>query len=142
MRRARGVALIVALVILVPLTLIAVVMMQSSGVDLKMAGAAASLQQAEHRIEGMIESALLQAGLSSKIATMGASSALSVNGNTVNMERRGEGESVCKRKVDASSQNVIPSCRYVELQAAATYGKNSRAMNWTAGVEQPLLKAE
>lgn len=140
MRRARGVALIVALVILVPLTLIAVVMMQSSGVDLKMAGAAASLQQAEHRIEGMIESALLQAGLSSKIATMGASSAISVNGNTVNMERRGE--SVCKRKVDASSQNVIPSCRYVELQATATYGKNSRAMNWTAGVEQPLLKAE
>lgn len=140
MKRMRGVALVVALVILVPLTLIAVVMMQSSGVDLKMAGAAASLQQAEHRIEGIIESALLQAGLSSRIATMGASAALSVNGNTVDMARRGE--SVCKRKVDASSQNVIPSCRYVEMQAGGTYGKNSRAMTWTAGVEQPLLKAE
>lgn len=41
MNHQRGVALIVALIILVPLTLIAVVVMQSSGQDLKMAGSAA-----------------------------------------------------------------------------------------------------
>lgn len=37
-KKNQGVALIVALVILVPLTLIAVVVMQSSGMSLKMAG--------------------------------------------------------------------------------------------------------
>jgi type IV pilus assembly protein PilX len=75
---------------------------------------------------------------------MGASAALSVYGNnistTVNMTRRAE--TVCKRKFNASSQNVIPSCRYIEMQAGVNYGKNARPLNWIAGVEQPLLKSE
>ncbi|MFV3353116.1 pilus assembly PilX family protein, partial [Aeromonas veronii] len=57
-KKNQGVALIVALVILVPLTLIAVVVMQSSGMSLKMAGSSASLQRAEHEVEGTLESAL------------------------------------------------------------------------------------
>lgn len=48
MKSQSGVALIIALIILVPLTLIAVVVMQSSGQDLKMAGSSASFRQAEH----------------------------------------------------------------------------------------------
>ncbi|MEN9585855.1 MULTISPECIES: pilus assembly PilX family protein [Aeromonas] len=144
MKAIHGIALIVALVILVPLTLIAVVVMQSSGIDLRMAGASASVQQAEHQVEGIIENALQQNGLSTRISTMGASAALSVYGNnistTVNMTRRAE--TVCKRKFNASSQNVIPSCRYIEMQAGVNYGKNARPLNWIAGVEQPLLKSE
>ena len=144
MKSIDGIALIVALVILVPLTLIAVVVMQSSGIDLRMAGAAASIQQAEHQVEGVIENALQQNDLSTRISTMGASAALSVSGNniatTVNMTRRAE--TVCKRKFNASSQNVIPSCRYIEMQAGVNYGKNSRPLSWTAGIEQPLLKSE
>ncbi len=57
-KKHQGVALIVALVILVPLTLIAVVVMQSSGMSLKMASSSASLQRAEHEVEGTLESAL------------------------------------------------------------------------------------
>ncbi|MGL5128108.1 MAG: pilus assembly PilX family protein [Aeromonas popoffii] len=144
MKAIHGIVLIVALVILVPLTLIAVVVMQSSGIDLRMAGASASVQQAEHQVEGIIENALQQNGLSTRISTMGVSAALSVYGNnistTVNMTRRAE--TVCKRKFNASSQNVIPSCRYIEMQAGVNYGKNARPLNWIAGVEQPLLKSE
>ncbi|MGL5974915.1 MAG: pilus assembly PilX family protein, partial [Aeromonas sobria] len=44
-QQQQGIALIVALVILVPLTLIAVVVMQSSGMSLKMAGSGATLQR-------------------------------------------------------------------------------------------------
>lgn len=142
--RIQGVALIIALIILVPLTLIAIIVMQSSGIDLRMAGASASIQQAEHQVEGVLESALQQSGLSTRIATMGTSAALSISGNnittSVSMTRRAE--TICKRKFNASSQNVIPSCRYVEMQAGVNYGKNSRPLNWTAGVEQPLLKSE
>ncbi|HHQ4887217.1 TPA: pilus assembly PilX family protein, partial [Aeromonas veronii] len=68
-KKHQGVALIVALVILVPLTLIAVVVMQSSGMSLKMASSSASLQRAEHEVEGTLESALGDTSLSTQIAT-------------------------------------------------------------------------
>lgn len=145
MRSQRGVALIVALIILVPLTLIAVVVMQSSGQDLKMAGSAASFRQAEHRLEGIIEAAMQSSNLSTLISSMGpnlgASAAISVNSSNASaaVALTNRAETVCKRKVEASSNNVIPACKYVELQANVNYGKYARPLNWTVGAEQPLL---
>lgn len=141
MKTQRGVALIVALFILLPLTLIAVVVMQSSGQDLKMAGSAASLRQAEHQLEGVIEAAMRSNNLSTLIANMGASAAVSVNSSNVStsVSLIDRSETVCKRKFDASSQNVIPACKYAEIQAELNYGKHARPMDWTVGVEQPLL---
>ena len=145
MKSQHGVALIVALIILVPLTLIAVVVMQSSGQDLKMAGSAANFRQAEHRLEGIIEAAVQSNNISTVIAGMGsalgASAAISVNSsnNSASVALTNRTETVCKRKVDASSSNVIPACKYVELQANVNYGKYVRPLTWIAGVEQPLL---
>lgn len=141
MKYQRGVALIVSLIILVPLTLIAVVVMQSSGQDLKMAGAAASFRQAEHRLEGIIEAAMQSNNVSTLIANMGASAAISVNSSNASaaVALTNRTETICKRKVDASSNNVIPVCKYVELQANVNYGKYARPLTWTTGVEQPLL---
>lgn len=68
-KKNQGVALIVALVILVPLTLIAVVVMQSSGMSLKMAGSSASLQRVEHEVEGTLESALSDTSLNTNCNT-------------------------------------------------------------------------
>ena len=145
MRYQRGVALIVALIILLPLTLIAVVVMQSSGQDLKMAGSSASFRQAEHRLEGIIEAAMQSNNISTVIAsmgsTLGASAAISVNSSNASaaVALTNRAETVCKRKIDASSNNVIPACKYVELQANVNYGKYVRPLTWIAGVEQPLL---
>lgn len=141
MRTQRGVALIVALIILVPLTLIAVVVMQSSGQDLKMAGAAASFRQAEHRLEGIIEAAMQSNNVSTLISNMGASAAITVNSSNASaaVALTTRTETVCKRKVEASSNNVIPACKYVELQTTVNYGKYASQLNWVAGVEQPLL---
>lgn len=141
MRSQRGVALIVALVILVPLTLIAVVVMQSSGQDLKMAGSAASFRQAEHRLEGIIEAAMQSNNVSTLISNMGASAAVTVNSSNASaaVALTTRTETVCKRKVEASSNNVIPACKYVELQTNVNYGKYASQLNWVAGVEQPLL---
>ena len=145
MRSQRGVALIVALIILLPLTLIAVVVMQSSGQDLKMAGSSASFRQAEHRLEGIIEAAMQSNNISTVIAgmgsTLGASAAISVNSSNASaaVALTNRAEIVCKRKIDASSSNVIPACKYVELQANVNYGKYVRPLTWIAGVEQPLL---
>lgn len=141
MRQQRGVALVVALFILIPLTLIAVVVMQSSGQDLRMAGSAASLRQAEHQLEGVMEAAMQSSNVSSLIANMGVSAAISVNSSNVSasVALRDRAETVCKRKFDASSQNVIPACRYVEMQSTLNYGKHTSTMSWTLGVEQPLL---
>lgn len=146
MRTQRGVALIVALIILVPLTLIAVVVMQSSGQDLKMAGSAASFRQAEHRLEGIIEAAMQSNNLATRIANMGlgSSNAVSISVSSSNASSAvtltGRTEVICKRKFDASSQNSIPSCKYVEMQAGVNYGKYARPIQFTVGVEQPLLK--
>ena len=145
MRSQRGVALSVALIILLPLTLIAVVVMQSSGQDLKMVGSSASFRQAEHRLEGIIEAAMQSNNISTVIAgmgsTLGASAAISVNSSNASaaVALTNRTETVCKRKVDASSNNVIPACKYVELQANVNYGKYVRPLTWIAGVEQPLL---
>lgn len=141
MRTQRGVALIVALIILVPLTLIAVVVMQSSGQDLKMAGSAASFRQAEHRLEGIIEAAMQSNNVSTLISNMGASAAITVNSSNASaaVALTTRTETVCKRKVEASSNNVIPACKYVELQTIVNYGKYASQLNWVAGVEQPLL---
>ncbi|EKP0299852.1 type IVa pilus pseudopilin TppD [Aeromonas veronii] len=142
MKHSRGVALIVALVILAPLTLIAVVLMQSGGMDLRASGAAAALQQVEHRVEGIIGGAMQQAGLATQIAQMpSVSTATStVSGSMGNATMQYRSETVCKRRFDATSKNVIPACRYVELEASQAYGKQRRPMTWTVGVEQPLLK--
>ncbi|WP_349919649.1 type IVa pilus pseudopilin TppD [Aeromonas veronii] len=141
MKRQRGVALIVALIILVPLTLIAVVVMQSSGQDLKMAGSAAIFRQAEHRLEGIIEAAMQSNNVSTLISNMGASAAITVNSSNASaaVALTTRTETVCKRKVEASSSNVIPACKYVELQTSVNYGKYASQLNWVAGVEQPLL---
>lgn len=141
MRTQRGVALIVALIILIPLTLIAVVVMQSSGQDLKMASSAASFRQAEHRLEGIIEAAMQSNNVSTLISNMGASAAITVNSSNASaaVALTTRTETVCKRKVEASSNNVIPACKYVELQTTVNYGKYASQLNWVAGVEQPLL---
>lgn len=141
MKSQRGVALIVALIILVPLTLIAVVVMQSSGQDLKMAGSAGSFRQAEHRLEGIIDAAMQSNNVSTLISSMGASAAITVNSSNASaaVALTTRTETVCKRKVEASSNNVIPACKYVELQTTVNYGKYASQLNWVAGVEQPLL---
>ncbi|MCF5851091.1 MULTISPECIES: type IVa pilus pseudopilin TppD [Aeromonas] len=139
-KKNQGVALIVALVILVPLTLIAVVVMQSSGMSLKMAGSSASLQRAEHEVEGALESALSDTSLSTQIATQAIGTSAAI-GTTTPTTLTVNTESVCKRKFEASSQNVTPACRYAEATTSSAYGKVNSQMTFTAGVEQPLLSA-
>lgn len=140
-QQQQGIALIVALVILVPLTLIAVVVMQSSGMSLKMAGSSASLQRAEHEVEGTLESALSDTSLSTQIATQAIGVSAAIGTTTPATTLTVNTESVCKRKFEASSQNVTPACRYAEATTFSAYGKVNSQMTFTAGVEQPLLSA-
>ncbi|MEH8160018.1 type IVa pilus pseudopilin TppD [Aeromonas veronii] len=140
-QQQQGIALIVALVILVPLTLIAVVVMQSSGMSLKMAGSSASLQRAEHEVEGTLESALSDTSLSTQIATQAIGVSAAIGTTTPSTTLTVNTESVCKRKFEASSQNVTPACRYSEATTSSAYGKVNSQMTFTAGVEQPLLSA-
>ncbi|HDO1356468.1 type IVa pilus pseudopilin TppD [Aeromonas veronii] len=140
-QQQQGIALIVALVILAPLTLIAVVVMQSSGMSLKMAGSSASLQRVEHEVEGTLESALSDTSLSTQIATQAIGVSAAIGTTTPSTTLRVNTESVCKRKFEASSQNVTPACRYAEATTSSAYGKVNSQMAFTAGVEQPLLSA-
>lgn len=140
-QQQQGIALIVALVILVPLTLIAVVVMQSSGMSLKMAGSGASLQRAEHEVEGTLESALGSANLSSQIATQAIGVSAAIGTTTPTTTLTVNTETVCKRKFEASSQNVTPACRYADATTSSAYGKINSQMTFTAGVEQLLLSA-
>ncbi|MBL0557119.1 PilX N-terminal domain-containing pilus assembly protein [Aeromonas caviae] len=139
--KQRGVALIVALVILLPLMLIAVTVMQSSSMSLKMAGSGASFQRSQHMTEGGLDAALAEINLSSTIATLAAGVPKSIGDPSIPTAIKLQAESVCKRKFKANSQNVTPACRYAEATASNTYGKTASQITFTAGVEQPLLKA-
>ncbi|MFQ2612532.1 pilus assembly PilX N-terminal domain-containing protein [Aeromonas caviae] len=142
--KQRGVALIVALVILLPLMLIAVTVMQSSSMSLKMAGSGASFQRSQHMTEGGLDAALAEINLSSTIATIATLAAgvpKSIGDPSIPTAIKLQAESVCKRKFKANSQNVTPACRYAEATASNTYGKTASQITFTAGVEQPLLKA-
>ena len=137
--RQYGVALIVALVILVPLTFIAVIAMQSSGISLKIAGSSAAIQRVEHATEGGIERAINSTGISSTIANLMDNTPIAIGDNVNPTNILLKVETVCRRKFLASSQNVIPSCRYAEINTSGNYGKMNNQLIFIAGVEQPLL---
>ncbi|WP_108652175.1 pilus assembly PilX family protein [Dongshaea marina] len=146
-RKEKGAALFVAVLIIIPLTLLAVVVMSTSGLDLKMAGASAGFVQSSHILEGAMEETLDDTNLPGDLASMTSAATMTKNpamGGIVTFTYRAE--ITCKRRVDASSTNTIPACRYVDAAVSQGYGKartsdGSRIgqVGLTVGVEQPVL---
>lgn len=134
----RGAVMIFALVMLLPLTLVAMVAMQSSNQDLKMAGASADRQQVDHQLDGVISALVQQPGLAATLSTMPANTSVGVNGTQVSIQLNTE--TSCRRKFKGNSHTAVPSCRYVHARASTAYGRLAQPLTLHAGLEQPLLK--
>ena len=137
--REKGVALIIAMILIIPLTLIAVAVMQWTREDLKMIGAIADRNSAEQVLIGVMQEVMVVNNLSSVLSTMSTSSSVTtVSNNAIPLTLRAE--VTCKRKFNATSDSVIKTCRYVDANSNINFSKsNIGGLQMTLDIEQPLL---
>lgn len=143
-QKEKGMVLAVALILILPLTLIAVSVMQWSREDLKMIGAVADRNNAEQNLIGVMQKVLLVNNIASTLSTMPetGSSVTIANLSNVNITipLTFKSEATCKRRFNANSDSVIKNCRYVDADNSTTFAKGD--MGWlqmTLNIEQPLL---
>ena len=135
-----GMVLVVALILLLPLTLIAVSVMQWAREDVKMAGAASSRALAEQQQQGLVENVLVTTNLANKIVMMTASSSITTDSTTVPLTL--VVDSSCKPKLKGYSTNLAVACRYVDADLTQTFAKGGMGqLQTTIGIEQRLKSA-
>jgi Tfp pilus assembly protein PilX len=136
----KGMALIIALILLLPLTLIAVSVMQWSKEDLKMIGAITDRNSAEQTLIGEMHEIMLTDNIAATLSTMSASSSVTtaLSETSVNLTLRSE--AICKRSNEPTSTNVYSSCRYIDADHEMNFGKgNVGRLQMTVNIQQPLL---
>lgn len=123
LNKARGVVLVVALVLILPITLIAVAVMQWAREDSKITGVTSNRVVSEQQVIGTLLSATQVAGLSSTILSMPAADFVTapnivVPNGTVSLTLRTP-QGVCTYSDDDQSSGLT-SCRYVNGSAVNT----------------------
>jgi type IV pilus assembly protein PilX len=144
LNKARGVVLVVALVLILPITLIAVAVMQWAREDSKITGVTSNRVVSEQQVIGTLLSATQVAGLSTTILSMPAAEfAATVNvavaGGTVSLSLRTP-QGVCTYSDDDQS-SALTSCRYVNGTAVnAAIGKSGIGqVRYFMGLRQGFL---
>ena len=136
---SRGMVLVTALIILLTLTVISISVMQWSREDLNIVGAMSSRSSAEQVVTGTLQEVMIINGLPSTLSTMGASASVTTRSSVV-VPLLLRVESTCKRIMNACSDSVIKSCRYVDASSSASFAKsNTGSVQMTLDIEQPLL---
>lgn len=123
LNKARGVVLVVALVLILPITLIAVAVMQWAREDSKITGVTSNRVVSEQQVIGTLLSATQVAGLSSTILSMPAADFVTaqnivVPNGTVSLTLRTP-QGVCTYS-DDDQNSGLTSCRYVNGSAVNT----------------------
>jgi len=142
--RQQGAALIIAMLIMILLTGIGMSLMRASSQDLKMAGAAAEKKMISNMLEGAIDETLSQTSMSTTLSNLESdisfsSSAFDDTSGTIS----DRGEFDCKRSHNASSTNVMTSCKYADVILNSRYGKGDIAqLTVSAGVEQGIINGQ
>ena len=121
---SRGMVLVTALIILLTLTVISISVMQWSREDLNIVGAMSSRSSAEQVVTGTLQEVMIINGLPSTLSTMGASASVTTRSSVV-VPLLLRVESTCKRRMNASSDSVIKSCRYVDASSSASFAKSN-----------------
>jgi type IV pilus assembly protein PilX len=145
LNKARGVVLVVALVLILPITLIAVAVMQWAREDSKITGVTSNRVVSEQQVIGTLLSATQVAGLSTTILSMPAAGfAATVNvavagGGTVSLSLRAP-QGVCTYS-DDDQNSGLTSCRYVNGSAVnAAIGKSGIGqVRYFMGLRQGFL---
>lgn len=143
--KQHGMVLVIALILLLPITLLAISIMQWSREDLKMVSASSTNMNTQQYTRGILEKTLVTANLTSLIGkltttTSGSISVTTADSKTVTVPLTLTAETTCRRSSTASSTNVISSCRYVTASTDDTYAKNNiGALTMVMGIEQPMV---
>jgi uncharacterized protein (UPF0333 family) len=150
-RKQKGVVLVVALIFLVALTAVAAVLMSSTTVDMKMAGASqdkvAATQDALGANDQVIQAQVTKAVADTNNFTLPialypiqniAVSAVDTNA-TIAFNNPNNIETDCPANKVASSVQVF-KCNYLQVQIDKTYGRsNTNTVSIRAGIAQQLL---
>jgi type IV pilus assembly protein PilX len=137
--KQNGMVLVIALILILPLILIAVSVMQWAREDLKMIGAVTDRNSAEQTLTGVMQEVMVVDNLARTLSTMSATSSVTtVSNNVIPLALRSE--VTCKRKFNANSDSVIKTCRYVDANNSILFSKNNMGqLQVTLNIEQPLL---
>lgn len=144
LNRSKGVVLVVALVLILPITLIAVAVMQWGREDSKITGVTSNRIVSEQQVIGALVSVTQVAGLSSTIMNMPAADFVTTQNvvvptGTVNLSLRSP-KGVCTYNDDDQS-SALTSCRYVNGTAVnAAVGKSGIGqIRYFMGVRQGFI---
>lgn len=141
MKQQKGMVLVVAMILLIPLTLAALAVMQWSRSDATMTSASSQRLATEQVQKGIAQDILTTSTLRQKIyglsSTSGSSTTIAVNNSnrTITLVT----DTTCKASVMANSTNLYSSCKYVDTQYTSNYGKGLLGVMTSAlGIEQPI----
>ncbi len=144
MTKQKGVALFIAMLMLLMLTAIGSVLLSGSNLDLKMADAAAQRMASDQLLEGAIEDILTSTTTAAKFGADSSDITVASGAfDDVSATATPRGETACKRTLNPNQVKGF-SCRYVDVRVSTEHGRSKsgggkwavNAMN--AGVEQPI----
>lgn len=142
LKRQRGAALFIAMLLLILLTSLGVMVMTETDMDLKMTGAAVSRELAEQRLEGAASELLTSVVAQENFIQLDkgdTGTASSTVYDTVSISLEGRGDFGCRRSFAATSTDLM-DCRFVQVDMADSYGKGRTGqVGLGLGVEQPFL---
>lgn len=145
MKHQKGVVLVVVLILILPITLIAISVMQWSREGSKATASNNVRVKTEQQVIGTLLSVRNVSNLSQSIMSMPADDFTAAqpvtvsNGETVNLYLRSP-EGTCKSS-STSNSSFVTTCRVIHAQATKSgYGKSAIAQtSYVMGIEQPLL---
>ncbi len=136
--RERGMVLVIALVLMLPLTLMALSVMQWSREQMQMSAATSHRFNEIAEIDAGLQTVWLQSDVLQNIASLPVNSILTwtTNNNRYRLDVRYE--TACGRTGLASSNNVLRRCRYADLSLLNSASPTAKIAAVTT-LELPLI---
>ncbi len=136
--RERGMVLVIALVLMLPLTLMALSVMQWSREQMKMSAATSHRFNEIAEIDAGLQTVWLQSDVLQNIASLPVNTILTwtTNNNRYRLDVRYE--TACGRTGLASSNNVLRRCRYADLSLLNSASPTAKIAAVTT-LELPLI---
>lgn len=136
--RERGMVLVMALVLMLPLTLMALSVMQWSREQMQMSAATSHRFNESTEVDAGLQTIWLQNDVLQNIATLPVNSILTwtTSNNRYRLEVRYE--AACGRTDQASSNNVLRRCRYADVSLLNSASLTAKIVAVTT-LELPLI---
>ena len=136
--RERGMVLVIALVLMLPLTLMAVSVMQWSREQMQMSAATSHRLNELAAIDAGLQTVWLQSDVLQNIDSLPVNSTLTWTAHNKTYRLDIRYEAVCSRTVQASSYNLLHRCRYADVSLLNSASSTAKIAAVTT-LELPLF---